>query len=36
LKDDDRNIAALARAYHGVSIEAVWDDKKGEFVETAT
>jgi len=35
LKDDDRNIAALARAYHGVSIAAVWDDKKGKFVEPA-
>jgi hypothetical protein len=32
LKGDDRNIAVLARAYHGVSIEANWNDK-GEFDE---
>ena len=32
LKGDDRNIAVLARAYHGVSIDAVWNDK-GQFVE---
>ena len=32
LKGDDRNIAVLARAYHGVSIDAVRNDK-GEFVE---
>jgi len=32
LKGDNRNIAVLARAYHGVSIDAVWNDK-GEFVE---
>jgi hypothetical protein len=32
LKGDDRNIAVLARAYHGVSIDAVWDGK-GRFVE---
>ena len=32
LKGDDRNIAVLARAYHGVSIEANLNDK-GEFVE---
>ena len=32
LKGDDRNIAVLARAYHGVSIDAVRKDK-GEFVE---
>jgi hypothetical protein len=31
LKGDDRNIAVLARAYHGVSLEAVWKD--GKFVE---
>ena len=27
LKGDDRNIAVLARAYHGVSIDAVWNGK---------
>jgi hypothetical protein len=32
LRGDDRNIAVLARAYHGVSIDAVRNDK-GEFVE---
>ena len=32
LKGDDRNIAVLARAYHGVTIDAVRNDK-GEFVE---
>ncbi len=32
LKADERNIAVLARAYHGVSIDAVRNDK-GEFVE---
>ncbi len=32
LTGDDRNIAVLARVYHGVSIEAVRDDY-GEFVE---
>jgi len=31
LTGDDRNIAVLARAYHGVSIDAVWKD--GKFVE---
>jgi len=31
LKDDGRNIAVLARAYHGVSVDAVWKD--GKFVE---
>ena len=30
LRGDDRNIAVLARAYHGVSNEAIWDGK-GEF-----
>jgi hypothetical protein len=34
LKGDDRNIAMLARAYHGVSINAVGNEK-GEFVEPA-
>ena len=32
LKGDDRNIAVLARAYHGASIDSVRNDK-GEFVE---
>ncbi len=32
LKADDRNIAVLARAYHGASIESARNDK-GEFVE---
>lgn len=32
LRGDERNIAVLARAYHGVSIDAVWNGK-GEFVE---
>ena len=32
LKGDERNIAVLARAYHGVSIDAVRNGK-GEFVE---
>jgi hypothetical protein len=32
LRGDDRNIAVLARAYHGASVDAVWNDK-GEFVE---
>jgi hypothetical protein len=32
LKGDDRNIAVLARAYHGVSIHAATNDK-GRFVE---
>ena len=32
LKGDDRNIAVLARAYHGASISSVRNDK-GEFVE---
>jgi len=32
LQGDDRNIAVLARAYHGVSADAVRNDK-GEFVE---
>jgi len=32
LSGDDRNIAVLARAYHGVSIDAVRNEK-GEFVE---
>lgn len=31
LKGDDRNIAVLARAYSGVSVDAVWD--KGVFVD---
>jgi len=31
LKGDDRNIAVLARAYHGVSLDAVWRD--GRFAE---
>lgn len=30
LRGDDRNIAVLARAYHGVPIDAVWKD--GRFV----
>ncbi len=34
LKGDDRNIAVLVRAYHGVSITSVRNDK-GEFVEPA-
>ncbi len=34
LKGDDRNIAVLARAYHGVSIDAVRNDR-GVFVEPA-
>jgi len=34
LKDDDRNIAVLARAYHGASINSVRDDKGG-FIEPA-
>jgi hypothetical protein len=29
LKEDDRNIAVLARAYHGVPIEATWNGKDG-------
>jgi hypothetical protein len=33
LRGDDRNIAVLARAYHGVSIHAV-RNRNGEFVET--
>jgi len=32
LQGDERNIAVLARAYHGASIDAVRNDK-GEFVE---
>ena len=32
LKGDDRNIAVLARAYHGVSIDAVWNGKDA-FIE---
>ena len=32
LKGDQRNIAVLARAYHGVSIDTIRNDK-GEFVE---
>jgi hypothetical protein len=32
LQGDDRNIAMLARAYHGVSIDAV-RNAKGEFIE---
>ncbi len=32
LKGDDRNIAVLARAYHGVSVTSVRNDK-GKFVE---
>lgn len=32
LKGDDRNIAVLARAYHGVSLDAV-RKSKGEFIE---
>jgi hypothetical protein len=34
LKGDDRNIAVLARAYHGVSIDAVRNDR-GVLVEPA-
>lgn len=34
LRGDDRNIAVLARAYHGVSIGATLNDQ-GEFVEPA-
>lgn len=34
LKGDDRNIAVLARAYHGVSIDAVWNGKDG-FTEAS-
>jgi len=34
LTGDDRNIAVLARAYHGVSIDAVWNGKDG-FKEPA-
>ena len=34
LKGDDRNIAVLARAYHGVSIDAVWNGKDA-FTEPA-
>ena len=33
LKGDERNIAVLARAYHGASINAVRNGK-GQFVET--
>jgi hypothetical protein len=33
LKGDDRNIAVLARAYHGAPVDSVMNDK-GEFVET--
>lgn len=32
LKGDNRNIAVLARAYHGVPLETVWNEK-GEFSE---
>ncbi|MHC4201534.1 MAG: hypothetical protein ACYSU0_16215, partial [Planctomycetota bacterium] len=32
LKGDDRNIAVLARAYHGVSVDAEWNGKDA-FVE---
>ncbi|MDP6524093.1 MAG: hypothetical protein QGH15_07710 [Kiritimatiellia bacterium] len=32
LKGDDRNIAVLARAYHGAAIDSAWNEK-GEFVE---
>ena len=32
LRGDDRNIAVLARAYHGVSVDAVRNEK-GQFVE---
>jgi hypothetical protein len=31
LKGDDRNIAVLARAYHGASLDSARNDK-GEFV----
>jgi len=31
LKGDDRNIAALARAYHGAALETVMNEN-GEFV----
>ncbi|MCH7224887.1 hypothetical protein [Haloferula sp. A504] len=31
LSGDDRNIAVLARAYHGMSVHALWQD--GRFVE---
>jgi hexosaminidase len=34
LHGDARNIAALARAYHGASLDAVWHD--GRFVEPKT
>jgi len=33
LKGDDRNIAVLARAYHGAALDTVQNDK-GEFVES--
>ena len=29
LKGDDRNIAVLARAYHGAAIDSVWNGKNG-------
>ncbi len=29
LKGDDRNIAVLARAYHGVSVDSAWNGKDG-------
>jgi len=31
LKEDDRNIAVLMRAYHGASLESAWKD--GKFIE---
>jgi hypothetical protein len=34
LKGDDRNIAVLARAFHGASIDSVRNDKGG-FTEPA-
>jgi len=29
LRGDDRNIAVLARAYHGVPVDAKWNGKDG-------
>ncbi len=34
LSDDDQNIAVLARAYRGASLDAMWED--GKFVEPDT
>ena len=36
LKGDDRNIAVLARAYHGASIDSVWNPATGGFTEPAS